>query len=887
MSLELIVTSAPRGLKPNASGFCTVAATAGMSRQVMMKLEALSGYEFHFNLSDAQAPLNPVDYAHTRVTIGGETSSVLSRIAFCGADYSGRTNKIAHHFILHPREQHARGPAWMMHQMARGVFRKDWQGEPKEFPPQPLEKLQPAEEDPTPGGGLPAIRRAKHWQALARDAGWAGVLAKAFREGPDAPAFVVFNPGTDLLPLFEESLSILPPAERWSVGFATYYTSLPSGCHYHWRGILAGSTAAREMARFPNAVVIDLRQPLPRAEDNVYTEAARNGLVVEAPRERPEAALEARQDPLQTPAFFRFDRKKLRTAAKEKPSPAGGAAPPSLPSDAGRSLRYGADKGGRLGPDSLTYWLAGVAGFLLLANAFTLLSLLSTRSELRRARDEKVLLARALAAATAAPREQTPPPPPIGRKVPEPPATKTAVPRGGTPAPKPPATREVVSGGGTPAPKHGEEPPPKPPVPPDTKKAPEVKPAVPEPPKRPPIEAIEPEEAKGDVKVAAVVKDDEKEIQFDAGDWNLVLRTPATAKKKTLPWIADIDKDGNGLLIKHMDKAGWDQPFLHCKRDPQSGHLAWEVPDELRKGYASRLQYFVLSVMDPKTKTIYQCMRERQELAGAVTLLYKDDGSPAGAEEQTKWTFSYPWPEVLLVKHPELGGGKPQPLKQLVTRDRGEIMLERKLPRYKELVPKLKGGEEWRDVANAMVALRLVCSYGDPADKAAREQVTISLTVPPRKDMKDPPVEPQRFFNALDDRVKELNARLEDAKSAKHKLETDLDNYVRSLLTKKQKDEAPKHKLADDEGFMGKLKLGDGPRQEIKKLRNQIQGQQNKQNELQGQVHKAEQDGAKERNVPEEICSQKEPLAPVEFLDPWGVPVAKVTPGFLRERPKP
>ncbi|MGB2938504.1 MAG: hypothetical protein WBD05_09980, partial [Phycisphaerae bacterium] len=267
MSLELIYTSLSRGLAPGSSGFCTAAATGGMSRQVMGKLEALSGYSFHFNLSDPKANLNPVDYAHTQVRIGSETLSVLSRVAFCGADYSGRTNKIAHHFLLEHGEQLPGGPAWMMRQMAQKIFVAGYSGEPKNLPKRDLRAALP----PAPGPAGPAAV----WQKTTGDAGWAGMLVKAFRENPKVPAFVVFRPGQELLPLFEESLALLPPEERWQIGFATYYTALPTGCQYHWRGVLAGSAAAREMARFPNATVIDLTASLGRAPDNMFTEAAR------------------------------------------------------------------------------------------------------------------------------------------------------------------------------------------------------------------------------------------------------------------------------------------------------------------------------------------------------------------------------------------------------------------------------------------------------------------------------------------------------------------------------------------------------------------------------------------------------------------------------------
>lgn len=277
MSIELVYTSAPRGLNPDSTGFCTVATTPGMNPQVMAKLEGLSGYELKFNLSDPKAKMNPVNFAHTRIQLGAGTESVLSRVAFSGADYSGRTNKIAHHFLLDAGEQMGPGPAWMLAQMDGSILRTNWSGDPqKNLPPRRLDTVLLRGSVPT--------GPAHQWQTVADDAGWAGVLAKAFRDNPNVPAYVVFNVGTNLLPLFQESLAVLPPAERWNVGFATYYSTLPAGCQYHWRGILVGSSAEKEMKRFPKATVIDLTVPLPPAETNEFTDAARTGRTVDPVR---------------------------------------------------------------------------------------------------------------------------------------------------------------------------------------------------------------------------------------------------------------------------------------------------------------------------------------------------------------------------------------------------------------------------------------------------------------------------------------------------------------------------------------------------------------------------------------------------------------------------
>jgi hypothetical protein len=284
VSRQLIYTSAPEGLKRGSSGFCTVAADGGMSPPLMTKLELLSGYEFRYNLSDPNSDQNPVSFCHTRIDLGGRTAHVLSRVAFCGADYSGRTNKIAHHFLLEDGELLPCGPAEMIRRMdAKGLFCLNWDTGPRSLEAtdltEPLSDSMDSDEPP------------RQW-ANHGDAGWGGVLARAFCRSKKIPSYLIFEPGADLLPLFGESLQVLPSKMRWNVDFATYYTSSPPNCHYHWRGILAGSTAMKEAGRFPNAVKLDLTGPLgtvPESDEDEFTKAARQGQVAPSLKERPTA----------------------------------------------------------------------------------------------------------------------------------------------------------------------------------------------------------------------------------------------------------------------------------------------------------------------------------------------------------------------------------------------------------------------------------------------------------------------------------------------------------------------------------------------------------------------------------------------------------------------
>ncbi len=275
MSQQLIYTSAPFGLKPGTRGFTTVAATRDLSPPVAARLESLSAYRLAFNLSDERVELNPVNFSHCRISVAGQTLTVLSRIAAAGADYSGRSNYLAHHLVLDANELRGMGPAELLADSAFWLTK--WEGEPRYI--DGTISLPNREVSPKP---------CEAWRRLTHDSGWGGALAQAFAENPKQPVYVVFNPGTDVLSLFAESLALVPTEKRWQVTFSTYYTVDSPDVDCLWRGVLADSPAAVD-ARSSGALVIDLTQPLSPLNEGVFADAARRGVFPKLP-ELPVAA---------------------------------------------------------------------------------------------------------------------------------------------------------------------------------------------------------------------------------------------------------------------------------------------------------------------------------------------------------------------------------------------------------------------------------------------------------------------------------------------------------------------------------------------------------------------------------------------------------------------
>ena len=267
MAYELIFTSVPRGLKPGSRGFSTVAFTEGMPANYVQTCEGISGYTHAFPPQDPNYSKNPIAFSHYRFRLGGQTFSILSRVAAYGTDYSERSNKLAHHVMASDAERVTAGPAWAM--TPSDFFLTDWKQEPHL-----IKTARQLHDIPVAGC------QAEQWQRKTGDAGWAGVIAQRFLTAPDKPIFVIFKAGQDLLPLVAEVTSLLPPDKRWAFTFSTYFTALPQGTDCFLRCCLPTGEGLKMSRRAPDALILDLTDPKqPLTETGPLTEAARTGVM--------------------------------------------------------------------------------------------------------------------------------------------------------------------------------------------------------------------------------------------------------------------------------------------------------------------------------------------------------------------------------------------------------------------------------------------------------------------------------------------------------------------------------------------------------------------------------------------------------------------------------
>jgi len=263
---EIIYTSAPKGLKAGSRGFCTVVSTAGMAVNTAERLESMSGYRHAFPMQDPKAPLNPVNYSHVTLRIGGRNVHVISRVADAGQDYSGRTNKLAHHLVIDDVSQFTVGPARLMTQS--GVLVSQWDGNTRNIPPRNL---------PIPL--IPPSIELKAWKTVTGDSGWAGWVAEQLTKDK-TPVSVIFAAGTDTLALVQEVLDVLAPSQRWSVTFSTYFTKMLAGTECQLRFVLDDTPEATAIRNDARAKVVDLTKTLSPATGGAIVAQARSGRIV-------------------------------------------------------------------------------------------------------------------------------------------------------------------------------------------------------------------------------------------------------------------------------------------------------------------------------------------------------------------------------------------------------------------------------------------------------------------------------------------------------------------------------------------------------------------------------------------------------------------------------
>lgn len=234
---DLVSTSLPNGLLPGTHGFATVAMTRGTPDAVRLALESLSSYKHrHTGHDERYATENPVAWSHL---VQRDGAHVLSCVRAADFDYTGRTNRLAHHWCFPRGEFPAGANAAEMIAMNVETLSATWSGEARWLEPGANPAASSARSDRKASAWI-ALYGAERGASLA--AGFAALLRSELQGGTNRP--VVFRTsqnwdvhGTNLLQLFADLIALLPQELRDRATFSTYPAALPDYVTCHLRGL--------------------------------------------------------------------------------------------------------------------------------------------------------------------------------------------------------------------------------------------------------------------------------------------------------------------------------------------------------------------------------------------------------------------------------------------------------------------------------------------------------------------------------------------------------------------------------------------------------------------------------------------------------------------------
>ncbi len=250
MAYQLIYTSAPRCLEAGRSGFGTVARHRGISPLLVSVIERASQFS---RLPGTDS--DRVIFCHRIINLSAAKFHLLSAIRDAGADYTGRTNHIAHHLVVEPREIAQLGtscpsPAQILLNMP---WATSWNDTPRYL----------ADSEEVSLASLHSSLSGNAWAYLcgSPDQGWLLSSGEASRG-----AYLVHHPATDLREIFDESLRLIPD-RLWQISFTTALQPSDEVSDFRWIGVEEQSPM-RAKAEVSGRAILNLADPssLPRIE---------------------------------------------------------------------------------------------------------------------------------------------------------------------------------------------------------------------------------------------------------------------------------------------------------------------------------------------------------------------------------------------------------------------------------------------------------------------------------------------------------------------------------------------------------------------------------------------------------------------------------------------
>lgn len=234
MAHQLIFTSMRRTLI-GGSGYGIAAQTPNFPKVLAEELARHSGYSEVYPPSDPNRAFNPVNYLHHK----SGNWHILGRICHTENDYSGRSNYLAHYFVLEPAELAPCGPVALLQALP---FLDKFEGDSRIIPAIQLPKLAASKPKPCAA-----------WRKATGDAGWGEALAKSISTGQ--PVGLLYGKtlhGPKALELVGETLALLPPADQWKISFCTHLEGYPKASSCRLKMLQEGCPTARDFRQHPH-----------------------------------------------------------------------------------------------------------------------------------------------------------------------------------------------------------------------------------------------------------------------------------------------------------------------------------------------------------------------------------------------------------------------------------------------------------------------------------------------------------------------------------------------------------------------------------------------------------------------------------------------------------
>ncbi|NQW99068.1 hypothetical protein HQ447_00310 [bacterium] len=246
MAFQLVYTSAAKLLDAGRSGYGTVARSKSLTPLVVSTIERVSQFANLRGLDRSR-----VIFVHRRITAGSNRFHILTRIVDAGADYTGRTNHLAHHLVVSQQEAAQAAALGITPADILGQFPwlDRWDGSAR-F----LEAAEDVPLEPFRAAGRDAA--GKSWAAITGNRAHSRLLS-----GDTAPrAAVLILPETaDTLQVVAEALAGFGP-QSWSRSFTTSLETTDELYELEW--IVTHPAAYREIQpRCGSRARFDLTRP--------------------------------------------------------------------------------------------------------------------------------------------------------------------------------------------------------------------------------------------------------------------------------------------------------------------------------------------------------------------------------------------------------------------------------------------------------------------------------------------------------------------------------------------------------------------------------------------------------------------------------------------------